>query len=183
MHEYAERGLAASFHYHDNKASSSYAKKKELSILPTQLQWINQLQDIASRLVTGEEISREQLNIDLFKDRIFVYSPKGDIYNLPEGALPLDFAYLIHSDIGRHAYSFNVNGKIRAFDQPLQNGDVVEVITKKSPQIKKTWLELVKTTHARNKLRAQLKRLGLIESISQASAIIRDKAKRTSKSR
>lgn len=178
MHEYAERGLAASFHYHDSKSSSSYAKNKQLSILPTQLQWINQLQDIASRLVNGEEISNDQLNIDLFGDRIFVYSPKGDIYNLPEGALPLDFAYSVHSDIGRHAYSFIVNGKIRAFDQPLENGDIVEVVTKKLPQVKAPWLELVKTTHARNKLKSQLKRLGLIETISQASAIVRDKARR-----
>lgn len=178
MHEYAERGLAASFHYHDNKASSSYAKNKQLSMLPAQLQWINQLQDIASRLVNGEEISNDQLTVDLFGDRIFVYSPKGDIYNLPEGALPLDFAYSVHSDIGRHAYSFIVNGKIRAFDQPLNNGDVVEVVTKKLPQVKAPWLELVKTTHARNKLKSQLKRLGLIETISQASAIVREKARR-----
>ena len=181
MHEYAERGLAASFHYHDNKASSSYAKNKQLAVLPTQLQWINQLQDIASRLVDGEEISQDQLNIDLFGDRIFVYSPKGDIYNLPEGALPLDFAYSIHSDIGRRAYSFTVNGNIRAFDQPLENGDVVEVVTKKTPQVKTAWLDLAKTTHARNKIKNQLKKLGLIESISQASAIIRDKATRNKK--
>lgn len=178
MHEYAERGLAASFHYHDNKSSSSYAKNKQLTILPTQLQWINQLQDIATRLVNGEEISHDQLNIDLFSDRIFVYSPKGDIYNLPEGALPLDFAYAVHSHIGHHAYSFMVNGKIRAFDQPLQNGDIVEVITKKIPQLKPQWQELVTTTHARNKLKSQLKKQGLIGTITQASAIVRDKARR-----
>ena len=86
------------------------------------------MQEVAERLRDGEEISRDQLNIDLFGSRIFVYSPKGDIYNLPEGALPLDFM-LVHSDIAKHAYSFNVNGKIHAFDKPLQNGDVVEVIT------------------------------------------------------
>lgn len=183
MHNYAERGLAASFHYHEQKSSKNYGKRKRGNGgLPAELQWITQLQEIASRLREGEEISHDQLNIDLFKNRIFVYSPKGDIYNLPEGALPLDFAYLVHSDIGKHAYSFRVNGNIRAFDQPLENGDVVEVVTRKLPQAKKTWLDLVTTTHARNKLRMQLKQLGIIEGISHATAIIREKASRKSKS-
>jgi guanosine-3',5'-bis(diphosphate) 3'-pyrophosphohydrolase len=180
MHEYAERGLAASFHYHERKDSKDYAKKREniTTTLPANLQWINQLQEIASRLTSGEEISHEQLNVDLFKDRIFVYSPMGDIYNLPEGALPLDFAYLIHSEIGKHAYSFLVNNRIRAFDQPLENGDVVEVVTRKLPQVKKAWLDLVTTTHARNKLRMQLKQLGIIESITNAAAIMREKSRK-----
>ncbi len=167
MHEYAERGLAASFHYHDNKASSSYARNRQLSVLPPQLQWINQLQEIASRLINGEDISHKQLNIDLFSDRIFVYSPKGDIYNLPEGALPLDYAYAVHSEIGKNANSFLVNGKIRAFNQPLENGDIVEVVTKKTPQAKADWLKLVKTSHAKNKLKAQLKKAKLFRSTAQ----------------
>jgi len=175
MHEFAERGLAASFHYHDQKNSNDYGKGKAAE-LPANLQWISQLQDVADRLGSGEDISREQLNIDLFSDRIFLYSPKGDIYNLPEGSLPLDFAYLVHSVFGRHAYSFNVNGKIQAFNEPLHNGDVVEVITRSSVQPKKDWLNHVITTHARTKLRSQLRSDGLIESISHAAAIIRDKA-------
>ena len=84
----------------------------------------------------------------------------------------------MHSDIGLHAYGFKVNGSIRAFDQPLHNGDVVEVITRKLPQAKKAWLDLVTTTHARNKLRAHLRQLGIIEGISTAAAIIRDKSRR-----
>lgn len=178
MHEYAERGLAASFHYHEQKSSKAYAKKRGVSTLPTQMQWINQLQEIAGRLRKGEDIPNDQLTIDLFRDRIFISSPKGDIYNLPEGALPLDFAYAIHSDIGKRAYSFRVNGKIRAFNQPLQNGDVVEVMTRKLPQVKKAWLDQVTTLHARNKLRSQLRKLGLIEGISSAAAIIQEKARR-----
>ncbi|MCD8561635.1 RelA/SpoT family protein, partial [Candidatus Saccharibacteria bacterium] len=100
MHEYAERGLAASFHYHEQKSSKEYTRKRKAAVLPTHMQWITQLQEIATKLRSGEEISESQLNIDLFGDRIFVYSPRGDIYNLPEGAFPLDFAYLVHSDIG-----------------------------------------------------------------------------------
>ena len=182
MHDYAERGLAASFHYHEQKATKNYTKRKiKSAALPAQLQWITQLQEIASRLKNNEEISQDQLNIDLFGNRIFVYSPKGDLYNLPEGALPLDFAYLVHSDIGKHAYSFRVNGSINAFDKPLQNGDVVEVVTRKLPQAKQSWLDLVTTSHAKTKLRAHLKQLGIIQSVSGAAAIIREKALRKKK--
>jgi GTP pyrophosphokinase len=175
MHDYAERGLAASFHYHDNKTTKNY-KRRSVAQLPTHLQWITQLQEIAARLGKGDEISHDQLNIDLFGNRIFVYSPRGDIYNLPEGALPLDFAYLVHSDIGKHAYSFRVNGKIHAFDKPLQNGDVVEVATRKLSVPKKAWLQLVTTNHAREKLRTQLRKLGVMQTISGAANVIRQKA-------
>lgn len=155
MHEYAERGLAASFHYNEQKMASNYAKRKA-STLPTHLQWISQLQEIAAKLTRNEEVSLDQLKIDLFGDRIFVYSPKGDIYNLPEGAYPLDFAYMVHSDVGKHASAIKVNGKIVSFDTPLQNGDVVEVIKRRLVQPKASWLELMKTNHARDKLRLQL---------------------------
>ena len=178
MHEYAERGLAASFHYHDQKTSKNYTKNKGSSTLPAHMDWITQLQEIATKLRNGEDIPDAQLSIDLFGDRIFVYSPKGDIYNLPEGAFPLDFAYLVHSDIGKHANGFRVNGKIHPFDKSLQNGDVVEVITRKNSQPKQAWLDSVSTTHARNKLRSQLRKLGLIQSMSNAAAIIREKTKR-----
>lgn len=178
MHDYAERGLAASFHYHAQKSSKSYLKSKKAATLPAEMQWITQMQEVAERLREGEEITRDQLNIDLFGNRIFVYSPKGDIYNLPEGALPLDFAYLVHSDIGKHAYSFRVNGNIHAFDKPLHNGDVVEVITRKLSQPKSDWQELVTTSHARAKLRMQLRKMGLLQAVSGAAAIIREKAAR-----
>ena len=181
MHDWAERGLAASFHYHEQKGAKSYTRGKSAAHLPAELQWITQMQEVAARLREGEEISHEQLNIDLFGNRIFVYSPKGDIYNLPEGALPLDFAYIVHSDIGRHAYSFRVNGKIHAFDKPLHNGDVVEVITRKLAQPKKDWVDLVTTSHARTKLRMQLRKLGLLQAVSGAAAIIREKAVRKKK--
>jgi guanosine-3',5'-bis(diphosphate) 3'-pyrophosphohydrolase len=182
MHEYAERGLAASFHYHEQKNSKQYLKKKKsVSDLPAQQQWITQLQEIASRLGSGDEISKDELDINLFGNRIFVYSPQGDIYNLPEDALPLDFAFMVHSDIGKHAYSFRVNGKIHPFDKPLQNGDVVEVVTRKLSIPKKAWLDLVRTNHAREKLRSQLKKMQLVESISAATNIIRTKALRKKK--
>ena len=181
MHNYAERGLAASFHYHEQKSAKGYIRKKTAVHLPAELQWITQMQEVAARLREGEEISRSQLNVDLFGDRIFVFSPKGDIYNLPEGALPLDFSYLVHSDVGKHSYSFRVNGVIHSFDKPLQNGDVVEVTTRKISQPKSDWQELVTTTHARSKLRVQLRKLGVLQAVSSAAAIIRDKTIRKNK--
>ena len=180
MQEDAERGLAASFHQQDQKSSKDYTRKRKISQLPPQLQWITRLQEIAQQLTNNEEISREQLNIDLFNDRIFVYSPKGDIYNLPEGSLPLDFAYLIHTDIGKHAYAFKVNGSIQAFDKPLANGDMVEIITRKTTVPKKEWLDLTITSHARSKIRNQLKRntsVGALETLVQATEVIRRKTK------
>lgn len=157
MHDYAERGLAASFHYNEQKLTDHYTKGRAAT-LPAHLQWIVQLQELALKLKKNEDVAMDNLRLDLFSDRIFVYSPKGDIYNLPEGAYPLDFAYLIHSDIGKMAVGFKVNGKMVPFDRPLQNGDVVEVLTKRFSKPKKTWLGLVKTAHARDKLRSQLKK-------------------------
>ncbi len=181
MHEYAERGLAASFHYHEQKKEKDYQKKRGTSTLPAHLQWITQLQEIATKLKEEQDVSLDQLKIDLFDQRIFVYSPKGDIYNLPEGAYPLDFAYLVHSDIGKRAYGFKINGKIAKFDTRLHNGDIVEVLTRVNASPKRDWLEFVTTTHAKGKIRQQLKQLGVLESLTQAAAIIRDKASRRKK--
>lgn len=179
MHEYAERGLAASFHYHEQKSTRAYAKReKTSSSLPPNLQWIIQLQEVASHLRSGEEISRDQLFIDLFSDRIFIYTPNGDIYNLPEGALPLDFAYRVHSDIGYHAYSFRINGVIHPFDKPLKNGDVIEVVTRKNSKPKADWIDLVTTSHARDKLRSQLNKQSRPVAIADAAKTLTKKALR-----
>lgn len=159
MHEYAERGLAASFHYHDEKSSKNYTEKRSASMLPENMNWVKGLQEIVEKLENGEQVDSNQLKVDLFSNRIFVYSPKGDIYDLPEGAFPLDFAFLIHSDIGGHAKGFRVNSKIHPFDKPLQNGDIVEVIVSKTQQAKLSWKKLVTTIHARNKLRDQLRQI------------------------
>lgn len=184
MHEFAERGLAASFHYHEQKDSKAYTKnKKTATSLPPNLQWISELQEVAAHLRSGDEITKDQLFIDLFSDRIFVYSPTGDIYNLPEGALPLDFAYRVHSDIGKHAYSFQVNGSIHPFDKPLKNGDVVEVITRKNVKPKPDWMELVMTGHAKDKLRSQLNKQAPMGAFMNAAEALTKKAKSLRKSK
>lgn len=170
MHEYAESGLAASFHYNAQKTSKDYIKNNTVSSLPSNMQWIAELQEVAAQLKDNKTITKDQLNIDLFKNRIFVHSPKGDIFNLPEGALPLDFAYLVHSDVAKHANRFKVNGHIHPFDKPLQNGDIVEIETSKLSAPKPAWKGLVTTIHARDKLQNQLKRLGFLQTIAGATS-------------
>lgn len=178
MHQFAERGLAASFHYHDKKSSKEYKEGKKTPSLPSNMQWITELQEIAAKLVNNEEVPKSQLNVELFGNRIFVHSPKGDIFDLPEGALPLDFAYLVHTDIAKHAYSFRVNGKIHPFDKPLQNGDIVQVVTNKLSQPKQAWLQMVTTTGARSKVQNQLRKSGVTEKIISAANIMRIKRKK-----
>ncbi len=157
MHDYAERGLAASFHYNEQKLTDAY-RKGHIAAMPADLAWIVELQEVASALSAGEEIDIDALKIDLFGTRILVYSPKGDIYDLPEGAFPLDFAYRIHSDIGDHSAGFLVNGRMVPFDYRLQHRDHVEVIIKKSAKPKLDWLEYIITHHARNKIKAKIKK-------------------------
>lgn len=155
MHEYAERGLAASFHYNEQKMTEAYMKGR-IAEMPADLAWISELQEVAAALGSGEEIDVEALKIDLFGTRIFVFSPKGDIFDLPDGAYPLDYAYKVHSGIGDKAAGFLVNGRMVPFDYHLKHGDHIEVITKNNAKPKTDWLEFIMTSHARNKVRAKL---------------------------
>ncbi len=158
MHDYAERGLAASFHYNEQKFTDAYSKG-EIAAMPADLRWITDLQHVASQLYEGKEVDVEKLKVDLFGDRIFVYSPKGDIYDLPDGSYPLDFAYRVHSDVGQHAAGFIINGKMEPFNYRLKYGDVIEVITKRAAKPKQRWHETIFTVHARTKIRAQINKL------------------------
>ena len=159
MHNYAERGLAASFHYNEQKLSDAY-RKGEIASMPTELQWIRHLQSAAAQISEGKDFSVDDLKVDLFGDRIFVYSPKGDIYDLPSGAFPLDYAYRIHSDVAAHASGFKINGVMKPFNYVLQHGDHIEVLTSKGARPKPDWKSYIVTPHAREKLRMQLSRSG-----------------------
>jgi relA/spoT family protein len=161
MHDYAERGLAASFHYNEQKLTDAYIKGKMTS-LPTDLHWIKHLQSAASMIREGKDFDVDNLKVDLFGDRIFIYSPKGDIYDLPDGAFPLDFAYRVHSDLAAKSSGFLVNGKMEPFSYKLQHGDTVEILTNKRARPKPGWNEYVITGHARMKLKAQLKKTSLL---------------------
>jgi len=155
MHEYAEHGLAASFYYNEQKLTESYRTGK-IQHLPTNLLWITELQQAAAQLREGKKVNLDKLKLNLFADKIFIYTPKGDIVDLPKGALPLDFAYRLHSEIGGHVTGVKINGKMSNLNTKLQNGDIVEILTSKAQTAKPSWFEKIFTPHARNKLRQQL---------------------------
>ncbi|MDO4271756.1 MAG: RelA/SpoT family protein [Candidatus Saccharibacteria bacterium] len=157
MHEYAEHGLAAAFHYNEQKLSDTY-KTGGLAPLPTDLQWIQDLQRAAGKLRSGEKVDFDAFKVNLFSDRIFVYTPQNDIFDLPAGAMPLDFAYQVHSDVAAKAAGFKINGKIARFDTPLKSGDTIEVITRRNVIPHVDWLNKIFTSHARSKLKAQLRK-------------------------
>ncbi|MCL2444618.1 RelA/SpoT family protein [Candidatus Saccharibacteria bacterium] len=156
MHEYAERGLAASFHYNEQKLTDAYAQGK-IAAMPANLHWIHDLQKAAALIGAGEEVDLEKMKLSMFRDRIFVFSPKGDIFDLPEGATVLDYAYRVHTDIGDTAYAFRVNGKIVKFDEEVKSGDVVEVVTRKDKRPNVDWLGKVKARGTKGKIRKRLK--------------------------
>ena len=151
MHEFAERGLAASFYYNEQKLTENY-KKGKIEHLPTNLLWIQELQMTAARLREGKKVDLKKLKLNLFADRIFVYTPKGDILDLPQGALPLDFAYRLHSEIGDHVVGVKINGKMSNLNTKLKHGDVVEILTAKNQIPKTSWLDKIITPHARQKI-------------------------------
>ena len=159
MHEYAERGLAASFYYNEQKVTESY-KRGKIEHLPTNLLWIMELQTAAQQLREGKKVDKKKLKLHLFADKIFVYTPKGDILDLPKGSMPLDFAYKLHSEIGEHVIGARVNGKMVSLNTRLKQGDRVEIITSKNQKPNESWLQKIVSRHAREKLRQQLRNRG-----------------------
>ncbi len=155
MHEYAERGLAASFYYNEQKVTENY-KKGKIEHLPTNLLWITELQMTAAKLREGKKVDYKKLKLNLFADKIFVYTPKGDIIDLPKGSLPLDFAYRLHSEIGDHVIGVKINGKMSNLNKRLEQGDIVEILSSKNQTPKSSWLDKIITPHARQKLMHRL---------------------------
>ena len=155
MHDYAERGLAATFYYNEQKLTSAYTEGR-VSRLPSNLLWIKELQETATKLASGEKVDTKKLRLNLFADKIFVYTPKGDIIDLPRGSMPLDFAYRLHSEIGATCTGARINGKMVSLNTKLQSGDIVEIITTKNSQPNPGWLDKVGSKHARHKLLSQL---------------------------
>jgi guanosine-3',5'-bis(diphosphate) 3'-pyrophosphohydrolase len=170
MHEEAERGLAAHFHYNEQKVSAQY-QDGHVSTVPSKLHWVNSLADISRTAATGTELV-EDLEVDLFRDRIFLFTPKGDLYDMPEGATPLDFAFAVHTDIGLRTAGAKVNGRIVPLDSALANRDVVEVLTRKLPSPSRDWLTTVKTASARNKIRAWYRKQSRDENMASGRQLL-----------
>jgi GTP pyrophosphokinase len=157
MHEEAERGIAAHWAYGETKNRGGLTEAETLA-RSRDLAWIRQLREWHAEFEDAGEFL-ESLKIDFFKDRIFVFTPKGEVIDLPDGATPVDFAYHIHSDIGDRAVGAKVNGKMMALDSKLANGDIVEIQTQKNKKPSRQWLEFVKTSIARKHIQASVKRI------------------------
>jgi len=158
MHQQAEYGIAAHWYYSEQKGLRAYIKRFFTKPPQKELKWIQELQKWQEEFPPGSEDFSEQLKVDFFSDRIFVLTPKGDVINLPEGATPLDFAYHVHTSIGHRCTGAKVDGKMVALDEPLQNGQVVDVITKKEEKPSQDWLRIAKTSLAKSKIREWFKR-------------------------
>lgn len=149
MHKEAEFGIASHLAYKGEMGK----QRKKGEHLPKNVLWIQQLIDWQKHVSeTGEFL--ENLKMDFFKDRVFVFTPMGDVIDLPEDSSAVDFAYAIHSDIGNHISGVKINGKLVSLDSKLKNGDIVEVVTKKGSHPSSKWLEWAKTTLARKNIRA-----------------------------
>ncbi|MEK7566549.1 MAG: RelA/SpoT family protein [Patescibacteria group bacterium] len=153
MHREAEYGIAAHWFWDETGKSKTGAE-----FVGQKFSWVKQLQSWQKEFGKGESSEEflESLKIDFFRDRIFVLTPKGDVVDLPEGSTPIDFAYHIHSEIGSRAFGAKINSKMSPLSAKLASGDVVEIITKKNKKPSSEWLNFVKTSQARNKIKHAL---------------------------
>ena len=153
MHETAEYGVAAHWRYKEGDKASG----KPADPTAAKLQWLKSLLDWHQEADNPEEFT-DQLRGELIEDEVFVFTPKGEVKSLAAGATPLDFAYEIHTDVGHRCVGAKVNGKIVPLHYELQSGDIVEVLTSKRERgPSRDWLAVVKTTRARNKIKAWFK--------------------------
>ncbi|MEW6397887.1 MAG: bifunctional (p)ppGpp synthetase/guanosine-3',5'-bis(diphosphate) 3'-pyrophosphohydrolase [Bacillota bacterium] len=159
MHRTAEYGVAAHWRYKEGGRITDRRFEEKLSWLRQLLEW--------SRDVRDAQEFMDSLRIDVFSDQVFVFTPKGDVIDLPAGATPLDFAYRVHTEVGHSCVGAKVNGRIVPLDHPLENGDIVEILTSRhSRGPSPDWLQMVRTSGARSKIRAWFKKQRRDENIA-----------------
>ncbi len=146
MHADAQYGIAAHLAY---KEKNGEVNK---DIVEKNASWIKALTQWQKEITKSDEFL-EHIHMDFFSNRVFVFTPKGDVIDLPDGSSPIDFAYAIHSSIGDHVSSTKINGKMATIDTKLKNGDLVEISTKETSSPKRKWLDYTKTTLARRQIR------------------------------
>ncbi|MFL6194955.1 MAG: RelA/SpoT family protein [Thermoanaerobaculia bacterium] len=143
----AEEGIAAHWRYKEGRVEARTGDPN-IVWLRQLLEWQKEVQDPRTFLTT--------LKVDLYPDEVYVFSPKGEVFSFPRDATPLDFAYKVHTDLGHHCAGARVNGKLVPLRTPLQNGDMVEVLTNPTRNPSRDWLNLVVTSRAKNKIRQWL---------------------------
>ena len=158
MHQVSEVGIAAHWRYKEgSRADREYDAK---------LAWLRQVMDWQRDVSDATEFV-EGVKLDVFQDQVFVFTPKGEVKDLPAGATPLDFAYRIHTDIGHRCIGAKINNRLVPLDYRLKNGDIVEIVTTKGEHgPSRDWMNVVRTSHAREKIRQWFKRQERDENIS-----------------
>ncbi len=160
MHEIAEYGVAAHWKYKQNGQGTGTEGRYE---------WVRRL--LENQEGTDAEEYIHSLKVDMFADEVFVFTPGGDVQNLPAGATPIDFAYAIHSAVGNHMVGAKVNNRIVTFDHVLKNGDIVEILTSKSAKgPSRDWMKIAKSSEARSKIRQWFKKEKKEENIANGRA-------------
>ena len=148
MHRTAEYGIAAHWRFKENAKSADE--------LDRALQWFRQVLELQLDAKTPDEFL-EFLKLDLYQDEIFVFTPTGDVIQLPKGATPIDFAFAVHTEVGLHCQGARINGRIASLARELKNSETVEIITSPSAKPSRDWLAHVRTGRARHKIRQRLR--------------------------
>ena len=170
MHEVAEYGIAAHWKYKQGMANAKLGTEEAF-------EWVRKLLE-SQQDVDAEEFVRT-MRVDLFADEVFVFTPRGDVINLPAGATPIDFAYNIHSAVGNHMVGAKVNGRLVPFDTRLKNGDIVEVVTSQSAHgPSRDWVKIARSSNARSKIRQWFKRERRDENIVNGRSSFESELKR-----
>ncbi len=164
MHERSEIGIAAHWRYKEGDSGESMDFSRMVSWLRQMMEWEEDVADPREFM--------ENMKIDLFQDEVFVFSPRGDLFQLPKGATPLDFAFEIHSEVGLHCAGAKVNGRIASLATPLKSRDTVEIMTTKSAHPGTTWLEIVKTPKARHHIRRWIRSTQFLDSMKLGREIL-----------
>ena len=171
MHYTAEYGIAAHWKYKMGSGATAVREGDE-----DKFAWVRRL--LESQQESDAQDFFHNLKIDMFADEVFVFSPKGDVINLPAGATPIDFAYSIHSDVGNHMVGARVNGRIVTYDHVLQNGDIVEIRTSKNaPGPSRDWLNVAKSGSARTKIKQWYKKERREENVIRGREMLEDELK------
>lgn len=144
MHRTAEYGIAAHWRYKDHVEGDRQFDEK--------LAWLRQLLEWQRDMPDAREFM-ESLKIDFFSDRVYVFTPKGDVVELPAGSIPIDFAYKVHTQVGHECTGAKVNGRLVALDYKLKTGDIVEILTSKGSGPSRDWLSIVQTSQAKNRIK------------------------------
>ena len=170
MHRTSEFGIAAHWKYKEGKDSQNDFDEK-LKWLRQMLEWQNEIKDTKEFM--------ETLKIDLLVDEVYVFTPKGDVIDLPVDSTPIDFAYKIHSQIGSKCVGAKINGRIVTIDYKLQNGDIVEIITSANANgPSRDWLKIAKSSHTKNKIKQWFKKEKRDENVQKGRELLEKESKR-----